>query len=64
MIPTDIIILLESKQIWELSDADLERVKNTALVLQRKAETEQQFRHMADESKRSDYMAVLNEGSY
>ena len=64
MIPTEIIILLESKQIWELSDADLERVKNTALVLQRKAETEQQFRHMADESKRCDYMAVLNEGSY
>ena len=64
MIPTDIITLLESKQIWELSDSDLQKVKMAAIKLSRKAETEQQFRHMADESKRSDYMAVLNEGSY
>ena len=64
MIPTEVIILLESKQIWELSDSELQKVKMAAIKLARKADTEQQFRHMAEESKRSDYMAVLNEGSY
>ena len=55
MIPTDVLILLDSKQIWELSDNDLARVKMAAIKLVRKADTEQQFRHMADEAKRSDF---------
>ena len=55
MIPTDILTLLDSKQIWELSDNDLERVKMAAIKLARKADKEQQIRHQLEESKRSDY---------
>ena len=46
--PTDVLTLLDSKQIWELSDSDLERVKMAAIKLARKADNEQQLRNMCD----------------
>ena len=47
MIPTDVLTLLDSKQIWELSDTDLQKVKMAAIKLARKADTEQKFRAIA-----------------
>ena len=52
---TEILSLLETKQIWEMSDIQLAQVKMELLRMCRKCNTEQEFRVMADEAKRSDY---------
>ena len=45
---TEIISLLETKQIWEMSDNQLASVKMELLRMCRKCNTEQNFRIMAD----------------
>ena len=52
---TEIIELLQSKQIWELSDKQLVAVKSELLRMNGKIHNEQQLRFMAEESERSDY---------
>ena len=48
MMKTEILTLLDSKQLWELSDKDLSSVKVELIRMARKCETEQQFRAIAD----------------
>ena len=55
MIKTEILELLDSKQIWELSDKDLSSVKVELIRMVRKCANEQELRNMCEESKRSDY---------
>ena len=55
MMKTEIIELLQSKQIWELSDKQLVAVKSELLRMNGKIHNEQQLRFMAEESQRSDY---------
>ena len=55
MMKTEILQLLDSKQVWELSDKQLVAVKSELLRMNQKLHTEQQFRHMAEEAQRSDY---------
>ena len=52
---TDILQLLDQKQVWELSDCDLEAVKQELLRMCRKCNNEQELRNMCAESKRSDF---------
>ncbi len=58
MLPTHVLTLLETKQVWELSDKDIVAVKSAILKLNHKLHNEQQLRFMAEEAKRSDYMPV------
>ena len=55
MMKTEIIELLQSKQVWELSDKQLVAVKSELLRMNGKIHNEQELRHMCEESKRSDY---------
>ena len=55
MMKTEILELLQSKQIWELSDKQLVAVKSELLRMNGKIHNEQQLRFMAEESQRSDY---------
>ena len=48
MIKTEIIQLLETKQIWELSNIDLSSVKVELIRMARKCEHEQALRQMCD----------------
>ena len=55
MMKTEIIELLQSKQIWELSDKQLVAVKSELLRMNQKCHNEQSLRHMCEEAERSDY---------
>ena len=55
MISTEILTLLDTKQVWEMSDLQLMKVKHELLRMCRKLNTEIEFRHMAEEAKRADY---------
>ena len=48
MMKTEILTLLDSKQLWELSDKDLSSVKVELIRMARKCATEQEFRAIAD----------------
>ena len=48
MIKTDILTLLDSKQVWELSDKDLSAVKVELIRMARKCESEQNLRIIAE----------------
>ena len=45
---TEIIELLQNKQIWELSDQQLVAVKSELLRMNQKCHNEQALRHMCD----------------
>ena len=55
MMKTDVLELLQTKQVWELSDKQLVAVKSELLRMNQKLHNEQQLRFMAEESQRSDY---------
>ena len=55
MMKTDILELLNNKQVWEMSDMELMKVKMELLRMNGKVHNEQQLRFMAEESERSDY---------
>ena len=48
MIKTEILTLLDSKQVWELSDKDLSAVKVELIRLARKCNTEQNLRIISE----------------
>ena len=48
MIKTEIIELLQSKQVWELNDKNLSEVKVELIRMARKCEHEQALRQMCD----------------
>ena len=48
MIKTDILTLLDSKQVWELSDKELSSVKVEMIRLARKCENEQNLRVISE----------------
>ena len=50
MIRTDILTLLDSKQVWELSDKQLVEVKRELLRLNGKITTEQNFRCICEDT--------------
>ena len=50
MMKTEILQLLDSKQVWELSDKDLSSVKDELLRMASKCEVEQALRNMCDNS--------------
>lgn len=50
MISTAVLQLLDSKQVWELSDKELVQVKRELLRLNSKLTTEQNFRLIAEGS--------------
>ena len=48
MIKTEIIELLQNKQVWEMSDKELSAVKSELLRMDSKVYNEQALRHMSE----------------
>ena len=48
MMKTDILELLNNKQVWEMSDMELMKVKMELLRMNGKVHNEQALRHMCD----------------
>ena len=62
---TDVITLIESKQVYEMSDKELFTVKRELLRMVYKIGDEQNLRFEKEESQRGDYyQSVLNQGAY